>query len=139
MNPTLEREVRTIYADAERDIAQAGPVCHLSGRCCRFQEYGHTLFISNLEAEILLQNAPPYVGPVSEDGCPFQRGKLCTVREHRPLGCRIYFCDPAYQETGQAISEKYIRQLKALADRYGVPWRYAPLHAFLNHELETGL
>ncbi|MCS6976240.1 MAG: hypothetical protein NZM31_04400 [Gemmatales bacterium] len=137
MHENLEKEIRAIYAEAEADIAQAGPICQLSGRCCRFKEHGHTLFLSNLEAAVLLKHAPAYDQPVSEEGCPFQRGKLCTVRDHRPLGCRVYYCDPAYQETGQTISEKYLRRLKALADQYGVPWRYAPLHAFLNHEVET--
>ena len=64
--------------------------------------------------------------------CPFQFENLCTAREPRPLGCRVYFCDPAYQETGQRISEKYVRQLKDLSNDLGLEWRYAPLHVFLN-------
>ncbi len=35
-----------------------GPICQLSGRCCRFQEYGHTLFVSSLEVQFLLDHAP---------------------------------------------------------------------------------
>ena len=62
---------------------------------------------------------------------------LCTAREPRPLGCRVYFCDPAYQDTGNAITETYLRRLKELADEHGTGWRYAPLHDFLN-EAETG-
>jgi len=132
MNETLQARVREIYREAERDIAAAGPVCQASGRCCRFKEYGHTLFLSNLEAEVLLHAAPPFQRPVSSDFCPFQVEKLCTAREHRPLGCRVYFCDPAYQETGQQISEKYIAKLKSLAEEFGVSWHYAPLPHFLN-------
>lgn len=136
MDTELEQEILALYADAEREIAAAGPVCLMSGRCCRFEEYGHTLFVSNLEADLLLSHAPAFARPVSEESCPFQRGKLCTVREHRPLGCRVFYCDPAYQETGNALSEKYLRRLKELADRHRLPWRYAPLHAFLNQEAE---
>jgi hypothetical protein len=69
---------------------------------------------------------------VSGDFCPFQAGNLCTARDPRPLGCRVYFCDPAYQDTGNAISETYLRRLKALAEESGTGWRYAPLHEFLN-------
>jgi outer membrane lipopolysaccharide assembly protein LptE/RlpB len=61
---------------------------------------------------------------------------LCTAREPRPLGCRVYFCDPNYQVEGQRISEQGIRELKALADEQGLPWRYAPLHVFLREHLE---
>ena len=131
MDPELRRTVLAMYAEVDRAVAAAGPVCVASGRCCRFKEYGHSLFLSNLEAEILLEAAPPYAPPVSPDGCPFQKGNLCTAREPRPLGCRVYYCDPAYQETGGRISEEYLRRLKRLADEHGAGWRYAPLHAFL--------
>jgi Fe-S-cluster containining protein len=124
--------VLDLYKDVDQEVAAAGPVCIASGRCCRFKEYGHTLFVSNLEAEVLLATAPAFSQPVSEDFCPFQKGNLCTAREPRPLACRVYYCDPSYQETGNRISEKYLHRLKELAARQGVQWAYAPLHRFLN-------
>ena len=132
MTPELRAHVLAVYAEADAAVAAAGPRCDASGRCCRFKEYGHTLFVSHLEADVLLAAAPPYSKPVSPDGCPFQVDNLCTARDPRPLGCRVYFCDPTYQETGSAISETYLRRLKALADEHGTGWRYAPLHTFLN-------
>jgi hypothetical protein len=132
MNSSLRERVLAVYAKAERAIAAAGPVCVASGRCCRFKEYGHTLFISNLEAAVLLDGAPAYEAPVSTDFCPFQKDKLCTARDHRPLGCRVYYCDPAYQETGNRITEEYLVELKQLTRELDLPWRYAPLHQFLN-------
>ena len=132
MSEELRRKVLKLYAEVDAAVAAAGPVCVASGRCCRFKEYGHTLFLSNLEADVLLAAAPPYAPPISADFCPFQKENLCTAREPRPLGCRIYYCDPAYQETGNRLSEESLRRLKRLAEEYGVPWRYAPLHDFLN-------
>lgn len=132
MTPELRDRVLAIYSEADAAVATAGPKCDASGRCCRFTEYGHTLFVSNLEAEVLLDAAPAYAMPVSADRCPFQVNNLCTAREPRPLGCRVYFCDPAYQDTGTAISEAHLRKLKALAGEYGTGWQYAPLHVFLN-------
>src|SRR5439155_17429534 len=131
MREELRRRVLELYHEVDAAVAAAGPVCVASGRCCRFKEYGHALFLSNLEAEVLLASAPPYDQPVSADFCPFQKEGLCTAREPRPLGCRVYYCDPAYQETGQALSETYTHRLKALADEQGVSWLYAPLHRFL--------
>jgi len=133
MSEQLRRQVLELYTEVDRDVAAAGPVCVASGRCCRFKEYGHTLFLSNLEADVLLSAAPPYEAPVSSEFCPFQKGNLCNAREPRPLGCRIYYCDPSYQETGTALSEKYLHRLKQLAEEQGVAWLYAPLHHFLNH------
>jgi hypothetical protein len=50
-------ELRVLYAELDREVAGIGPVCKLSGRCCRFEEYGHTLFISTAEAEYLVDGA----------------------------------------------------------------------------------
>src|ERR1700688_1848209 len=132
MSDHLRRQVLELYREVDRDIAAAGPVCVASGRCCRFKEYGHVLFVSNLEADVLLSAAPAYNKPVSADFCPFQKENLCTAREPRPLGCRVYYCDPNYQNTSRQITEKYLRKLKQLADESGIPWEYAPLHHFLN-------
>jgi hypothetical protein len=96
------------------------------------------LFLSNLEAEVLLAAAPLYERPVLADFCPFQKDNLCTAREPRPLGCRVYYCDPSYQETSHQITEKYLQRLKALAQGRGVAWRYAPLDHFLNHPEDAG-
>jgi hypothetical protein len=131
MSEELRRRVLELYREVDAEVKAAGPVCVASGRCCRFKDYGHVLFLSNLEADVLLHGAPPYDRPVSPDFCPFQHDKLCTAREPRPLGCRIYFCDPSYQDAMHAITEKALGRLKALAGEHGVEWRYAPLHDFL--------
>src|ERR1700752_773444 len=110
MPTELHQQVLALYEEVDKEVAAARPVCIASGRCCRFKEHGHVLFISNLEADVLLANAPPYEQPVSADFCPFQKEKLCTAREPRPLACRVYFCDPGYQETASEITEKYLRQ-----------------------------
>jgi hypothetical protein len=139
MSEQTRRLVLELYRDADREVAAAGPVCVASGRCCRFKEYGHTLFLSNLEAEVLLSAAPAYdPDAVTPDFCPFQQGNLCTAREPRPLGCRVYYCDPGYQTTGVAISETYVRRLKEIADTHGGGWLYAPLHHFLLHPEDAG-
>ena len=137
MSEELRRQVLELYRQVDQAVAAAGPVCVASGRCCRFKEYGHVLFLSNLEAEVLLAGAPPYERPVTADFCPFQKDNLCTAREPRPLACRIYYCDPSYQETGNRISEEYLQKLKALANERSVTWHYAPLHYFLNHPTEA--
>jgi hypothetical protein len=134
MNDQIHRKVLEIYREVDQAVSMAGPVCIASGRCCRFKEYGHTLFLSNLEADVLLAEAPPYQLPVTPNFCPFQKDNLCTTREPRPLGCRIYFCDPQYQETGNRLSEEYLHRLKQLAQENDIEWRYAPLHEFLNHQ-----
>src|SRR6516225_2512934 len=118
MEEALRGQVLGLYREVDRAVATAGPVCVASGRCCRFKEYGHVLFLSNLEADVLLAGAPPYERPVSADFCPFQKENLCMAREPRPLGCRIYYCDPNYQETGNRITEEALHRLKQLAQEH---------------------
>ena len=138
MTDAIRDQVRAIYADADAAVAAAGPRCDSSGRCCRFKEWGHVLYLSMFEAEILLDAAPPYEKPVSADTCPFQIDNLCTARDPRPLGCRIYFCDPNYQEKSYEITEEALRKLKQLATENALQWRYAPLHVFLNEGAGRG-
>lgn len=129
----LKRTVLELYAEVDREVAAAGPVCIASGRCCRFREHGHVLYLSHLEARVLLDDAPAYETPVTPEFCPFQKENLCTARGPRPLACRIYYCDPSYQETSHAITEKYLGRVKEVCDLAGLEWQYAPLHHFLNH------
>lgn len=136
MNDDLRQQVMAIYRAVDAAVAAAGPVCLASGRCCRFKEWGHVLYLTALEAAVLLDAAPPYETPVSEEFCPFQKDKLCTAREPRPLGCRVYFCDPSYQEKSHEITEAYLARLRELAARHDFDSRYAPLHAFLNEKNE---
>ncbi|MFN0051717.1 MAG: hypothetical protein ACKV0T_05975 [Planctomycetales bacterium] len=135
VNPPAELTVLgvlpALYQAVDGEIAAAAPVCQVSGRCCRFREYGHTLFLSRPEAELLLEPGLPANAVIDEGSCPFQVQGLCTARERRPLGCRVYFCDPGYRETGEEITERYIRRLKQLHDETGTPWDYRPLHHFL--------
>ena len=129
---TVRQRVLELYREADAAVAAAGPICVASGRCCRFKEYGHTLFISRPEAELLLEQPLPENARLDESGCPFQVNGLCTARDRRPLGCRIYFCDPKYAGTGEALSERYISRLKQLHEKTGTAWDYRPLHKFFD-------
>ena len=53
-NPTVSQRSGSSCVSFTRTSTQAvaglAPLCELSGRCCRFREYGHTLFLSAAEA-----------------------------------------------------------------------------------------
>jgi Fe-S-cluster containining protein len=138
IDESVRGQLPKLYDELSVEIAAAAPVCDLSGRCCRFREYGHTLFISRPEAELLLEEGLPQAAKIDDASCPFQIGGLCTARERRPLGCRIYFCDPQYEETGEQLSERFIARLKELHDQSATPWEYRPLHHFLREASHDG-
>lgn len=127
-----------LYADLDAEIARRAPVCELSGRCCRFVEYDHTLFLTAPEAALLVADAPPPANPLDEGAtCPWQdaRGR-CGAREARPLGCRVFFCDPAYLPQAPDITEEFLGRLRELVDRLGLAWNYAPLHHHLRRAMD---
>lgn len=132
----LRQQLVELYDELSRDIAAAAPICEVSGRCCRFREYGHTLFLSRPEADLLVSEGLPPGATIDDMTCPFQIQGLCTARERRPLGCRIYFCDPQYAGTGEALSERYIQRLKQLHDIAAIDWEYRPLHQHLQTAAE---
>lgn len=131
--PSFYDELTELYAQLDAAVARLAPVCRISGRCCRFREYGHTLFLSGPEFDYLANRAPDPVRPLDEgETCPWQDAQgRCTAREARPLGCRVYFCDPSYEDAAPEISERFIAGLKRLAKRHGLSWDYAPLHRHL--------
>lgn len=140
--PAWRDEVLAVYEWADNQVSLLSPTCTVSGRCCRFPEFGHTLFISQMEARILLDGAPfqPSAESRQDDsGCPFQLKGRCEARQARPLGCRVFFCDPAFAEAMPGIMEKGISMIKAVADRHGLDWCYAPLHHFLDGRYAASL
>ncbi|MGP0063823.1 MAG: hypothetical protein ACLQGP_09525 [Isosphaeraceae bacterium] len=139
--PRHRLELRALYDQLDTEIARLGPICQLSGRCCRFREYGHTLFVSSIEIDLLLSEAPEPSRPLDRgETCPWQDALgRCTARGARPLGCRVYYCDPNYESEAPELSERFIARLKHLADRHGLPWNYAPLHRHLHERRDRGL
>ena len=141
MSQTFQQAVAEIYDWVDEQIAIASPRCEISGRCCRFREYGHRLYITRVEAELLFQKEVPEENSLQDrtkeqvstevrELCPYQEKGLCTARENRPLACRIYFCDPAHEEKAAEITEIALSRLKKAHEIFGKPWEYNELSYF---------
>lgn len=126
----LRAAVEAIYAEVEREIAAIKPRCEMSGRCCRFEEYGHRLFVTTAELAAFAASAkedPVVISMLeSEDGggCRFQEGRMCKAHAIRPMGCRMFFCDEAHEEELQTLFERMHARLKALHDELRIPYIY---------------
>ena len=138
--------VRSVYDAVDVEIGRRRPTCDASGRCCRFEEYGHRLYVTTLELAAFLNGrdevrrsvaeggrpstASPFVilhpspSPWDATGCPFQEGKLCGVHAIRPFGCRMFFCDPTSTDWQNDAYERFHGQLKQLHQTLGVPYFY---------------
>lgn len=114
-------ELDALFAEVDARIDALGFTCRQDGACCRFSESGIRLYVTWLEARRLIGTADDIL--VSDD-CPFQEGALCTRRDERSLGCRIYGCDPALDARLSEIYETFHARIVALHDKYGLPYEY---------------
>ena len=123
--PEIPAAVARIYADLQRQIDARKPICSASGRCCRFDEFGHRLYVTTIELAAFVASLPtkqpiqPTLG-----GCPFQIDGLCSVHTIRPFGCRVFFCDAASDQWQHAQYERFHADLKRLHEVLDVPYAY---------------
>lgn len=140
-SPELVGDVLALLAEVDAEVARRGPVCEASGRCCRFEAYGHRLYVTTAEAVVFgvahvagreeaekkqaaRVSLPLYFAGEKVEGCPYQVEGLCTARQARPLGCRVYFCDPTAKAWQEEVYERFHAQLKALHEKHGVRYGY---------------
>ncbi len=156
LRPAFQHEFRSAMADlygrVDADVAGRQGVCMASGRCCRFEEYGHRLYVTHAEliyfyatylragidpsgqdheadgAALLRTSGFPL--PLYKDdgefsaGCPWQVQGMCTARNARPLGCRIYFCDAGSRGWQGPVYEYWHQQFTAMHARFGIDYGY---------------
>jgi len=132
--------MRELYAEADRTIAEKNATCWNKGECCRFGQYGHRLYVTALEVAYYLamgdspsptvtvlpgRSSLPVLNDHSVDACPHAFEGKCHARERRPLGCRVFYCDPNAQHWQGPLTEEYLGRLRSLHERLSVPYFYA--------------
>jgi len=125
-DPRLLVELADLLRRAE--AAAAGWACRACGECCRFEAFGHRLYVSAGELALLIGSPP--AAPCEAGRCGYQVGPHCTARDRRPLGCRVFFCD-APAEQAEAVYEPLHRQIRDLHDRLDLPYLYVELSGAL--------
>ena len=117
--------MRAFYAEVDRAVAAHRPRCQNRGACCRFDSFGHSLYVTTSELAFFVAGNRHRRRPVgSRQTCPYQRDGLCDAREHRPLGCRIFFCDPDAQSWQPDEYESHLRALKQIGADFDQEYRY---------------
>ena len=143
-----------MFVELKDAIAAGGAVCQASGRCCKFNSYGHVLYVTGLEAAWLITQAQqvpvdihyqtqakgvrlPVRSPAAwPDGCLYQVDGLCSVHQVRPLGCRVYFCQEGTEAWQQDIYETFQKKLKAFHESMDCPYVYAEWRGLLQSGLD---
>ena len=151
-NPALLAELDAFFAQLDQRIADHQPVCRNRGACCKFGAFGHKLYVTTLElAYFRARHADRLqerdLRPKQEDqraagfslrglaisknaaaanqSCPYQQNGLCTTREGRPLGCRVFFCESADEGWQSELTEWALGRLREMHERFDVPYVYS--------------
>jgi Fe-S-cluster containining protein len=141
--PEVVAALESVYAYIAAQVESRRPVCEQSGRCCRFEEHGHRLYVTGLEAACTLAQLGRTLGrdelalAKARGGCPFQIDNLCSVHAIRPLGCRVYYCDPTAQQWQEELSERALAEVRRIHERYVIPYRYGEWRAILGAIVEA--
>jgi len=122
--------LRRIYEAAEADLRGHPELfCKLSGRCCRFEEAGHELFLTALEyREMAARGGVP--AREAAAACPWLEDGLCANREGRALACRTYFCSD--EAAAARVTERWHLEIRRLHDELGLPYVYRSLQKHVN-------
>jgi hypothetical protein len=130
--PEVVAAALRVYTDLQGQIDARKPICSASGKCCRFEAYGHRLYVTTIELAAFVASLDrDKVTPWDGTGCPYQVDGLCGVHAIRPFGCRVYFCDPTATQWQQDQYEAFHAQLKVEHERLDVPYRYVEWRAAL--------
>jgi len=139
--PRVDKVLGAIHAEIEEWARGARPLCVASGRCCRFEAFGHRLYVSGLETAWCLRRLAAIDGrhlaaaeldaAVAAGTCPFLRDGLCTVHRIRPFACRTFFCDPRSGDEQRELHERVHDRVRRLHDEVGVEYRYGEWRSML--------
>ena len=124
MDAEAQRALAELYERVAEHVAAHRPVCEMSGRCCDFPNVDHELFCSDLETDYAVASAGGEVPESPSGTCPWFVDGLCGLRDGRPLGCRLYFCDPNWSDAMTDAYERFHGELRALHERLGQEYRY---------------
>ena len=159
--PALDAALRSLYAEIDAAVAERGPTCWVSGKCCKFDDFGHRLYVTGLEIAWFLGQVEGRKSTVEgrDDGdetsgggggirlpqlaehpgaCPYQVGGLCSTHQVRPLGCRVFFCQQGTEDWQHDLYERFLSQLQKLHETHGIEYRYMDWIAGLSEAAGAG-
>jgi hypothetical protein len=124
-DPEFVAAMGALWAGLDAEIAGRRAVCANRGMCCRFEEFGHRLFVTPAElAYFMATSEAPIRRPMNGDVCPYQSEGLCQARRGRPAGCRIFFCEAQARQWQGPLTERTLARLKELHGRFNLAYAY---------------
>ncbi len=142
MRPEVAGRLRVWLDEIDRRVGDSGFACQQSGRCCKFETFGHRLYMTGLEVAWFRMLAGAAGGSRSDtrtadgkaiglpvidpkrDGCPYQVDGACSVHRDRPFACRVFFCQAGSDAWQVERYEAFQLEMKHLHGELELPYRY---------------
>ncbi len=141
LRPDVAERLRGLLNEIDHRVSESGFACQQSGRCCKFESFGHRLYMTGLEVAWfrLLVGSPGIRAEVpgsegktiglavldpERDGCPYQVEGQCGVHRDRPFACRVFFCQAGSDAWQAEVYESFQLGMKRLHEELGLPYRY---------------
>jgi len=146
----ISQALAAVTLDVDAAVAAREPRCDASGRCCKFESYGHRLYVTGLEIAWFLEQAHDQRAVASKsigvalpqfevrDACVYQVDGMCSVHTVRPFGCRVYFCDPTSTQWQNDLYESAMDRVRGIHEQYDLPYRYMEWRAGLVEATASG-
>ncbi len=122
----IRSDLTVLYRDLDEELRRyRHPECETCGQCCCFTEWGHELWVTQFELDLLISEHG-LRRPTGEGVCPYLSDGLCQARSGRALSCRIFTCKGDQSEL-ESVHEKYLSRLRELARSEGLDIYYGEL------------
>jgi Fe-S-cluster containining protein len=119
----MDDALTALYREVDAELRRRGASCDACGRCCRFAEFGHELWPTNLEVEYLRARHGRREA-VDPGVCPYLDGASCSARDGRSLACRTFHCGLP-KDVVEEITNRYFERLREVARAAGLLLEYA--------------
>jgi hypothetical protein len=116
-------ELALIYEELNAELVEFPFSCKACGKCCAFIQFGHQLWLTNIEFAYLFSDLSKDFIKKSYKDCPLMKNKRCTSRDLRSIGCRVFHCN-ADSETMNDLTEKYLEKIQLFAQKHKIELIY---------------
>ena len=118
----MDDALTALYHEIDVELRRLGASCEACGRCCRFAEFGHRLWMTNLETDYL-RARHEHREAVDPGACAYLDGTSCSARDGRSLACRTFHCGLP-SDVVEEITNRYFERLREIARAAGSRLEY---------------
>ncbi len=130
-----DASLEQIYHFIYERLSTQGNQCENCGSCCHFKAYGHKLYVTTVEVLFFLRHINNdnnwLLDNLSPLKCPAGCADGCREYDHRPAGCRIFYCQSISNDYQYELTEQVLRNLRQLHNELDAPYLYADWMAWL--------